>query len=222
MSNVAQQSTDFEVIDAPLVLPLYALGEFNQAYVDAVVINSLGELLLISVYARQTIMQQIISALTLSPNSGGAASLQVVDLEGHLVRRIHIGARDQLTKKSAKLPVLASGEIVHTWIYDQRLAQDDLTNGVGYVVLDASLEEEQRQVAIWQKIVHLAPIPLRDVWQEPVMRWLGDVVVHRLDADADTAPLGNLWVARIELGEGFAETIAELLKRGELLVDDLA
>ena len=204
---------------------LFKLRELSDLFADACVRDEAGQLMFLSLYGRDTAIQQLLAAFTLKVSEGGfdCFHLQNPAGESHLV---HVGNADRLEKFTGKLPRdNLFGNLVHLWLYDPVLIRPDRSNRVAWVLVDGVRDEPDRSEAIWERAWGLykllSPVPLLDTWQQAVLSGTGNEVVT-LMGDTPYPPLGRIAAARVGLPDRFPEIVSEMVKAGELALEQLA
>ncbi len=198
---------------------LFKLRELSDLFADACVRDEAGQLMFLSLYGRDTAIQQLLAAFTLKVNEGGFDSFHLQDPAGesHLV---HLGNVDRLEKFTGKLPRdNLFGNLVHVWLYDPALIRPDRSNRVAWVLVDGvdapSDQAEAVRVRVWGLYKLLSPVPLLDTWQQAVMSRTGNEVVT-LMRETPYPPLGHIAAARVGLPDHFPEIVSGMVKAGAL------
>ncbi len=204
---------------------LYRLRELADLYVDACIRDEAGRLMFLSVYGRDTALQQLLASFQLPTSSGGMdlVTLENPDAENGLrVVRLFVGDASRLSKQTGRLPRSLFGHLVHAWIYDPVVIQPDKSNGIGWVMLDveegSTASPEKARAAVWTMVSHLSPIPLLPHWRDAVLQAMGEQLVVTL-SKTSFPPVGRLRAAKVSLPEDFSARISQLVKAGLLLLD---
>jgi hypothetical protein len=117
---------------------LFKLRELSDLYADACVRDESGQLMFLSLYGRDTAIQQLLAAFTLKVSEGGFDSFHLQDPAGES-HRVHVGNADRLEKFTGKLPRdNLFGNLVHLWLYDPALTRPDRSNRVAWVLVDGA------------------------------------------------------------------------------------
>lgn len=198
---------------------LFKLRELSDLFADACVRDEAGQLMFLSLYGRDTAIQQLLAAFTLKVNEGGFDSFHLQDPAGesHLV---HVGNADRLEKFTGKLPRdNLFGNLVHLWLYDPTLIRPDRSNRVAWVLVDGVdapfNQAEDIRTRVWGLYKLLSPVPLLDTWQQAVLSRTGHEVVT-LMGDTPNPPLGRIDAARVSLPDHFPEIVSGMVKAGVL------
>jgi hypothetical protein len=186
---------------------------------DACVRDEAGQLVFLSLYGRDTAIQQLLAAFTLKVGEGGLDSFHLQDPAGES-HRVHVGNADRLEKFTGKLPRdNLFGNLVHLWLYDPALIRPDRSNRVGWVLVDGAEDplgpSETIRTWVWGLYKLLSPVPLLDTWQQAVLSRTGDEVVTLMD-ETPYPPLGRITAARVGLPDHFPEIVSGMVKAGVL------
>ena len=212
-------------MDAPVIRreespPLYRIKELADLYADACVRNEAGQLLFLSVFGRDTSVQQLLASFALGAKEGGLTQfkLQAAGVADQLVL---IGDAGRLEKLTGRLPRQnLFGNLTHAWIFDPALVAPDRANRIVWRVFGElrdphSPEQRERFTAeLWATLRQLMPVPLVHHWREPVLRAASECVTW-LDELSD-APLGQIGGYKLQLPETFLATLSALVRDGEL------
>ena len=204
---------------------LFKLRELSDLFADACVRDEAGQLMFLSLYGRDTAIQQLLAAFTLKVGEGGLDGFHLQDPVGES-HRVHVGNADRLEKFTGKLPrENLFGNLVHLWLYDPILTRPDRSNRVAWVLVEGVDDPSARTEAIWLRSWELyrllSPVPLLDTWQTPVLARTGAEVVTLMD-ETPYPPLGRIAAARIGLPDQFPEIVSGMVKAGELALEQLA
>ena len=207
---------------------LYRVRQLPDVFVDACVRNEAGEVLFMSCYARDGVLQQFFSMFSLKPSEGGLSSFHLVELCSDLVtgettegraHLVHVGNAEQLTKHSGRLPRVALfGSLVQTWIYQPALLAPDRVNGTAWLLHNQAYRADIREhidAGVWALYKQLARVPLLDAWQKKVMRATRERCVLVMD-DTAYPPLGEITAVKVWLEEDFSRTVSQMVKAGSL------
>lgn len=203
---------------------LYKLRELSDLFADACVRDEAGQLMFLSLYGRDTAIQQLLAAFTLKVGEGGLDSFHLQDPAGE-VHLVHVGNVDRLEKFTGKLPRgNLFGNLVHLWLYDPSLIRPDRSNRVAWVLVDGvdapSDQAEAIRTRVWGLYKLLSPVPLLDTWSQAVLSRTGNEVVT-LMAETPYPPLGRIAAARISLSDHFPEIVSGMVKAGVLTQETL-
>ncbi|WP_434533540.1 hypothetical protein [Dickeya chrysanthemi] len=151
--------------ESSLQQPLFRIDECTDLMVDACVCRENGDLVFVSIWARDTAIQQFIARLTLGHDEDGLNQLHLVTEHGgsgpvfipsveHLEKRLTRNYRRTLF-----------GSLTNLWLFDQRCICPDKNTASALALLPRAATPTVR---LWQLVKDTCPLPLLDHWQTPV------------------------------------------------------
>lgn len=199
-------------------VPLMEVREAPGVYADALLRDERGGLLFISLWGRDTALQELQARLSLPVSDGGVTMLHVT--QGHTESRVNLDRINCMEKHSGRLPARnLFGDVAQLWIYDRLATEPDRANRVGLLFLQGSNTSddltENELCRIWQLVREVSHLPLLPHWREPVLEVLdAKNWLRRLDDGAGV----QAW--RVELGDpGFEAAISQLMHAGQLRLE---
>lgn len=173
---------------------LYRIAECPDIMADACISDDSGHLVFLSVWARDTAIQQFIARLTLGSKDDGLDQFHILTETGHSVP-VFVGNVDGLDKRLTRsYRRTLFGSLVHLWLYDRRCIAPDKANSRALALLPKDCQETTAR--LWRLVQDTCPLPLLDHWQDTVMsllrqsemlarlpRLLGPMEAHRLCID---------------------------------------
>ncbi len=204
---------------------LYKVVELADLFVDACLRNESGELMFLSVYGRDTAIQQFKAAMQLKPNSGGISSfsLRNCNERAETPHTVHVGNPDRFEVYSGRFPKdNLFGNLTHLWIYDPVLIKPCKATKSGWVMLNQpwGSAEVSNQVlsGVWSLYKTLSPVPLLDDWQTAIMHSNNEICVTWMTA-TNYPPLGKISAAKLVIDAEFTEIISGMVKSGLIGID---
>ncbi|KGM38690.1 hypothetical protein JY96_21165 [Aquabacterium sp. NJ1] len=194
-------------------MKLYLIREQADVFVDAAVADDHGQLLFVSLFGRDTAIQQFMSRLHLRGKEGGVDRLRFSNPETFDVElEVLVGDPNRLDKVTGRLPKEnLFGNLVHAWIFDSSVVEVDKAGRSGwYVQTDLEASRLGHGDAIWRLVTALSPVPLLDHWREPVISMLGQAGVRV------TRSVGDVCATRVALPDDFEAQISNLVVDGTL------
>lgn len=194
--------------------PLFLLVEQSDVFVDACVSDERRDLLFLSVYGRDTSIQQLQARLHQSTEQGGVDRLTFrASPQDRPALEVMVGDAQRLEKVIGRLPRSGLlGNLVHAWIYDPALLKPDLSAGVGWVLsLDGPMAEAFEAEQSWLLVQELSPVPLMAHWSLTVLSHL-----HEQGACFRPAAVGPVRALRLALPEDFSTWVSEQVASGRL------
>ncbi|PRB81544.1 hypothetical protein [Pseudomonas sp. MYb185] len=181
---------------------LYQVDECPDLYVDACVCDEQRNLVFLSVWGRDTAIQEFLARLTLGREERGLEQFHIV-VDG---RSLPVFPRvDMLEKRTTRqMRGTLFGSLLHLWLFDSRCMTPDRANHIAYALIEADANPQHR---LWPLVMDACPLPLLQHWREPVMELLvqqemlqrlpgstGPVTAWRLSLQLDRleAELGQL------------------------------
>lgn len=188
---------------------LYSIKEQSDVFADACVSDVAGQLLFLSVFGRDTSLQQLFARFQLRTNEGGIDQL-TFETDGKGVA-LAIGDANRLEKLTGRLPrETLFGNLSHAWVFDAAGLELDRANGAGWILIEAADagDAERARQRRWRLVQMLAHVPLLDEWRDRVLEDLGAQAWHT------PACLGRLAAERLALPEDFESRVSRLLRAG--------
>lgn len=191
--------------------PLYRIDECADLMVDACICGAQGELVFLSVWARDTAIQEFLARLTLPGDAQGLDQFHLVTGEGAALP-VFVGNVEQLEKRTTRaFRRTLFGSMVHLWLFDRRCVQPDKANATALALIpkaDAASTER-----LWTLVQQTCPLPLLDHWRETVLELLS---THAMLSRLPLA-LGPLEGHRLALDVPvLTRALGELIRRGVL------
>ncbi|MCC4595453.1 hypothetical protein NRY95_05640 [Xanthomonas campestris pv. phormiicola] len=185
--------------------PLFRIDECPDLMADGCVGEETGNLVFLSVWARDTAVQQFLARLTLGRDEDGLDQFHLLTEQGGSVP-VFIGSVDKLEKRSTRMfRRTLFGSMVNVWLFDRRCVKPDKTNATALALLPR--DSNQQSDRLWTLVQDTCPLPLLDHWRDTVLALLlehsmltrlpmalGRLEGHRLSLDVPvlTNALGNL------------------------------
>jgi hypothetical protein len=185
--------------------PLYRLEECPDLMADACVGDEHGHLVFLSVWARDTAVQEFLARLTLGRSEQGLDRFHLVTEQGTSIP-VLVGNVENLEKRTTRaFRRTLFGALVHLWLFDKRCVKPDKANASALALLPKGVSNHTER--LWTLVQETCPLPLLDHWRDAVLELLrsramltrlpfalGTVEGHRLalDVPALTTALGEL------------------------------
>lgn len=188
---------------------LFRIIECSDLMADACVCDDSGNLVFLSVWARDTAIQQFLARLTLGVDENGLDRFDLVcedpGDESDPVT-VMVGNVGRLEKRATRVfRRTLFGSMLNLWLFDRRCVKPDKTNSTALALLPTNAGN--RTDRLWKLVQDTCPLPLLDHWRDAVMNLLversmlvrlptavGQLEGHRLtiDVPALTTALGDL------------------------------
>jgi len=205
---------------------LMQVDEAPELFADAVLVDAADNLLFLSLWGRDTALQEFLARLSLPVHEGGLDSFFLCPgnsenglSEYKLPRRklVQIGDADRLDHYSGRMPTNIFGDMAHLWLFNRLVTEPDLANRrtIALFKPDEVSTEAGREAVhsrIWQLTKAICHLPLLDHWINPVTEafrsrdWIKDfdgIGIHAAMID-------------LNLGEEVETVITGLVRDGSL------
>lgn len=187
---------------------LFQIEECPDLYVDACACDAARNLIFLSVWARDTALQEFLARLTLGTAEGGLDSFHII----HDGRNLPVFPNaDQLEKRTTRqYRSTLFGSLLHLWLFDTRCTQPDRANHTAYALLNDSPDPRSD---LWPLIKETCPLPLLPHWKKPVIELLSELqMLHRLPGALGPV---NAWQLKLQL-DVLEPALGNLIRQGLL------
>ncbi|OHR78464.1 hypothetical protein HMPREF3289_03070 [Pseudomonas sp. HMSC75E02] len=195
----------------PSPTKLFQIEELPDLFVDACVCDEQRNLVFLSAWGRDTVLQEFLARLTLGREENGIDQFHVI-VDG---RRLPVFPNQELLEKRTTRQFRGTlfGSLLHLWLFDRRASTPDQANHFAFALLE---REEDPHHRLWPLVMETCPLPLLPHWREPVM---GVLIQHQM-LTALPGAIGNVCAWRLTLQLDVLEpSLGELIRRGELTTD---
>jgi hypothetical protein len=185
--------------------PLYRIDECPDLMADGCVGDENGNLVFLSIWARDTAVQQFLARLTLGRDDPALDHVHIVNAQGGVIP-VFVGNVENLEKRSTRAyRRTLFGSLTNLWLFDRRCVRPDKANASALALLPR--DAAHRLDRLWTLVQDTCPLPLLDHWRDLVLELLhsrsmlsrlpfalGPLEGHRLaiDVPALTQALGGL------------------------------
>lgn len=188
-----------------LVPTLYRIAECPDLMADACVSDDRSNLIFLSLWGRDTAIQEFLARLSLGNDERGLTEIHLLtDEDARLLVAVNnIDALDKCTTRTFRRTLF--GSLVHLWLFDKRCLHPDKSNATAFAILPKGTADHTQR--LWRLVQDTCPLPLLDHWCDavlgllqsrsmlsPLSLALGPVTGYHLaiDVPALTAALGDL------------------------------
>lgn len=195
----------------PSPTQLFQIEELPDLYVDACVCDEQRNLVFLSAWGRDTVLQEFLARLTLGREENGIDQFHVI-VDG---RRLPVFPGQDLLEKRTTRQFRGTlfGSLLHLWLFDRRASAPDQANHFAFALLERDEDPHHR---LWPLVMETCPLPLLPHWREPVM---GVLIQHQM-LTALPGAIGNVCAWRLALQLDVLEpSLGELIRRGELTTE---
>lgn len=184
---------------------LYRIDECPDLMADGCVGDENGNLVFLSIWGRDTAIQEFLARLTLGRDEQGLEQFHLISEQGASVP-VYVGNVENLEKRSTRAyRRTLFGSLSNVWLFDRRCIKPDKANASALALLPC--HSNHRKNRLWTLVQDTCPLPLLDPWCDLVLELLqaesmltrlpfslGPMEGHRLaiDVPALTQALGSL------------------------------
>ena len=195
----------------PSPTKLFQIEELPDLYVDACVCDEQRNLVFLSAWGRDTVLQEFLARLTLGREENGIDQFHVI-VDG---RRLPVFPDQDLLEKRTTRQFRGTlfGSLLHLWLFDRRASAPDQANHFAFALLERDEDPHHR---LWPLVMETCPLPLLPHWREPV---IGVLIQHQM-LTALPGAIGNVCAWRLALQLDVLEpSLGKLIRRGELTTE---
>jgi hypothetical protein len=184
---------------------LHRIQECQDLMADACLCDERHNLVFLSLWGRDTSVQEFLARLTLRQNENGLDHFHLIDDSAQAETLVFVGDVDRLEKRTTRaFRQTLFGSMINVWLFDFRCIKPDKANSCAVALLPKDSDRTQR---LWTLVQETCPLPLLDHWRETVLDLLnsnamlsslpailGPIEGYRLalDVPALTTALGEL------------------------------
>ena len=197
-------------LDQPDATPpvLMSIPDAPGLFADAVLTDEGNNLLFLSLWGRDTAVQEFRARLSLPVREGG---LDHFRLEAQGTPFVQVGNRERLVTDSGRTPPqMIFGSLVHLWLYDRLAVEPDRVNRRALLLYrpdEASTAEGRTSLRhrLWSQVTETCHLPLLPEWR--------DTVLAAFEAAGWIKPLQGVGLAAyaLDLGDGAVENVVSRL-----------
>ena len=208
----------FDLMPAtPAILPtLMEVVEAPGLFADALLTDERGSLLFISLWGRDTAVQELLARMTLANDEGGIRTLHINAEDGP--QAVHLDRMPCMDKHTGRMPPRnLFGDLIQLWVYDKLAIEPDRANRRALMLHRPDDPDAVLQERLWNLVREVCHLPLLAEWREPVLAML--------ELNAWMQPLQGRSIAawRLELGDPKLEQEISLrIRRRELRLNGTA
>ena len=150
-----------------LGMPLMVLPEVHGVFGDAVITDAHDALVFLSLWGRDTAIQELLARLSVSEREGGLEQLSLTGA-GRVQAQIRMINIDRYGKLTGRMPKdNLFGAVTQLWLYDHLVTEPDQVNRRAIMLhQDSSQERESR---LWQLVRQTCHLPLLDHWSKTIL-----------------------------------------------------
>ncbi|MEO9332756.1 MULTISPECIES: hypothetical protein [Gammaproteobacteria] len=146
---------------------LYRIDECPDLMTDGFVGDEQGNLVFLSVWARDTAVQEFLARLTLGRDEQGLDQFHILTEQGGSIP-VFVGNVEHLDKRSTRAyRRTLFGSMVHLWLFDRRCVKPDKANASALALLPR--DSDHRVERLWALVRDTCPLPLLNHWRDTVL-----------------------------------------------------
>lgn len=202
---------------------LMQIDVIPDLYADAALVDAYDKLLFLSLWGRDTAIQEFLAGISLANEEGGINSFFLstgLRNTGDPMRKlVQIGEAKRLNHFSGRMPAsnVFGGDMAHLWIFDRLVTDPDLANRRTIAISKSDKGSEVKnqpisQSRIWQLTKAICHLPLLDHWADIVIKQF-----YSREWIKDFNGIGvNGALIDLSLGEEVEDEISTLIRDGIL------
>ena len=201
----------------PATLPtLMEVVEAPGLFADALLTDERGSLLFISLWGRDTAVQELLARMTLGNDEGGIRTLHINAEDGP--QAVHLDRMPCMDKHTGRMPPRnLFGDLIQLWVYDKLAIEPDRANRRALMLHRPDDPDAVLQERLWNLVREVCHLPLLAEWREPVLAML------ELNAWMQPRQGRSIAAWRLELGDPKLEQEISLrIRRRELRLNSPA
>jgi len=141
-----------------------SIREIHGIFVDSVLTDEADNLVMISLWGRDTSIRELQSRITLGDVEGGLSAFNLVDSEHKIKCFVKVGDKDKLEQMTGRVHTTILGELVHCFLYPQEIIKPDLANHRAILIYQSDDAPDSYTAHLWNMIKAICPIPVLDHW----------------------------------------------------------
>lgn len=158
---------------------LMQIDAIPDLYADAALVDAYDKLLFLSLWGRDTAIQEFLAGISLANEEGGINSFFLTTGKresGEPLRKlVQIGESKRLNHHSGRMPAsnVFGGDMAHLWVFDRLVTDPDLANRRTIAIsraVDTNSASTVSQSRIWQLTKAICHLPLLDHWAETIIK----------------------------------------------------
>ena len=155
-------------------MELMSMSVIRDLYIDAVLTDESGHLIFMSVWGRDTALQEFIARLQLPLTENGIRDFRAIGEQSVYVQIPNVDSLEKTSAKTSRNTVF--GQLTQLWIYDKLVAQPDRLNRRAIMLYQPGDIPNP-----WPLVRSVCHLPLLDHWRDAFLdrcrrqSWLRDL-----------------------------------------------
>jgi len=143
---------------------LYKLSVIADIFTDAYLIDDSNTLVFLSVWGRDTALQEFLARLQLSSSNNGIRDFHIIgNNTDQYVRLPNVDELDKTTAKTSRESIY--GTLTQLWIFDKLAVKPDLANHRALMFYHV----DEIKPDPWSMVKMVCPLPLLDIWRDTIL-----------------------------------------------------
>ncbi len=189
---------------------LFKLSVIADVYADAFLTDDSNTLLFLSIWGRDTALQEFLARLQLSSSNNGIRDFHIVgNGMDQYVRVPNVDELDKTTSKTSRDTIY--GELTQLWIFDKLAVKPDLTNHRALMLYSV----DDLKPDPWPIIKTVCPLPLLDSWRKTII----DVFTQHQWINELSKGYG-MNAFYIELNDDLQNVMTDMINENKLTIKD--
>jgi hypothetical protein len=197
---------------------LYRIDECPDLMADACVTDRNGTLVFLSLWARDTAVQEFLARLTLGESEQGLEFFHLVNPQGGSLQ-VFVGDVERLEKRITRAERRTLfGSLSHVWLFHKRCLRPDKANASAIALLRRDSPHRPLD-RLWALARETCPLPLLDHWRDVVL----EVLLSRQMLTELPQALGPLEGFRLGIDvPALSQALGALIRDGTLTASPVA
>ena len=203
---------------------LMQIDVIPDLYVDASLVDAYDKLLFLSLWGRDTAIQEFLAGISLANEEGGINSFFLstgLKTNGDPQRKlVQIGEAKRLNHYTGRMPAsnVFGGDMAHLWVFDRLVTDPDLANRRTIAISKVDSDSADDTAApnrIWQLTKAICHLPLLDHWADIIIQ-----TFYEREWIKDFNGIGvNGALIDLSLAEEVEEEVTRLIRDGALALN---
>ena len=192
-------------------MKLMQLTEINGVYADAYLTDESNKLIFLSVWGRDTALQEFIARLQMPKAENGIRDFHI--LSEKIRQFVTVPNVDDLEKTTIKTPDTILGVMTQMWIYDRLAVKPDNTNHRALMLY----RTQDKRPDLWPVVKSVCPLPLLDHWQDIFLAMCFDKQwIKMLEHGSGMSGL------YVHLGDDLDQVVSDMIRNVQLTLPNAA
>jgi hypothetical protein len=155
---------------------LLHLHDVPGVFCDAHLVDESGVCRFLSLWGRDTALQELLARLTLPERDGGIRSFWIGESGEKGAAFVPAFDPEPLVRISARRTGTLFGDLVHVWLHDRLATEPDRANGRALLLHRTPGDDPEASMALWDALWRVVQqvlwVPVQPHWQRPLIQRL--------------------------------------------------